>query len=80
MFWLPQDWVPGYVEWVLSFPRAPCGSVSVQVWSFACAQVASAVLVLLVGVFSVVTEKHVAKVPVEARSQSEEVKRNKPQQ
>lgn len=37
MFWLPKGWVPGYVEWVLAFPRSPTGSVSIQVWGVACA-------------------------------------------
>jgi hypothetical protein len=36
MFWLPQGWVPYAGEWVLSFPRAPLGSVSVNVWGMAC--------------------------------------------
>ena len=36
MFWLPIGWVPGYVEWVLAFPRAPTGSVSIQIWGIAC--------------------------------------------
>ena len=31
--------MPAYVEWVLSFPRAPMGSVSIQVWGIACASV-----------------------------------------
>lgn len=39
MFWIPQHWVPGYVEWLLAFPKAPTGSVSVQVWNIACASV-----------------------------------------
>lgn len=39
MFWIPQGWVPGYVEWILSFPRAPKGSISMQVWWIACATV-----------------------------------------
>lgn len=37
MFELPPGWVPYYVEWVLSFPRAPLGTISIQVWSTACA-------------------------------------------
>jgi tail-anchored protein insertion receptor len=37
VFALPAGWFPYYVEWVLSFPRAPLGSVSVQVWSNVCA-------------------------------------------
>jgi len=39
IFWIPRGWVPGYVEWIVSFPRAPVGSVSVQVWGIACASV-----------------------------------------
>jgi tail-anchored protein insertion receptor len=39
LFWIPQGWLPGYVEWVLSFPKAPRGSVSVQIWSMACSTV-----------------------------------------
>lgn len=37
MFWIPRGWLPYYIEWLLSFPRAPLGSVSVQVWWIACA-------------------------------------------
>ncbi|KAG9235045.1 protein get1 [Amylocarpus encephaloides] len=36
MFWLPKGWAPYYAEWLLSFPRAPVGSVSIQSWSIAC--------------------------------------------
>ncbi|KAG0637986.1 CHD5-like protein-domain-containing protein [Tuber brumale] len=39
IFWIPEGWVPGYVEWGLSFPKAPIGSVSIQVWAFAVSQV-----------------------------------------
>jgi len=34
--WLPDGWVPGYVEWVLGLPSAPRGAVGVAVWSAAC--------------------------------------------
>lgn len=37
LFWIPRGWVPGYVEWILAFPRAPTGSVSIQMWGVACA-------------------------------------------
>jgi hypothetical protein len=37
MFWMPAGWVPYYAEWILSFPRAPLGSVSINVWGIACA-------------------------------------------
>ncbi|RFU27801.1 hypothetical protein B7463_g8541, partial [Scytalidium lignicola] len=39
MFWIPQGWVPYYAEWLLSFPRAPLGSISIQAWSLACGAV-----------------------------------------
>jgi hypothetical protein len=39
MFWLPASWVPYYVEWILSFPRAPLGSISIQMWTAACAAI-----------------------------------------
>jgi hypothetical protein len=37
MFWLPRGWFPYYVEWILSFPRAPLGSISIVSWQTACA-------------------------------------------
>ncbi|KAI0445566.1 CHD5 domain-containing protein [Xylaria telfairii] len=43
MFWLPNGWFPYYVEWILSFPRAPLGSISIVSWQTACA---AAVLLL----------------------------------
>lgn len=56
VFALPAGWFPYYVEWVLSFPRAPLGSVSTQVWSNVCAtaiavvaEVLGALLVQVVG-------------------------------
>ena len=39
LFWIPRGWAPGYVEWLLAFPRAPTGSVSIQIWGIACATV-----------------------------------------
>ena len=39
MFWLPRGWVPWHVEWLLSFPRAPVGGVSINVWALCCAGV-----------------------------------------
>lgn len=37
VFDLPPGWFPYPVEWILSFPRAPLGTVSNQVWGSACA-------------------------------------------
>ncbi|PGH08268.1 protein GET1 [Helicocarpus griseus UAMH5409] len=39
IYTLPDGWIPWQVEWVLSFPRAPMGTVSIQIWSGACATV-----------------------------------------
>ena len=39
MFWLPRGWLPYPAEWLLSFPRAPVGAVSIQVWGSACGAV-----------------------------------------
>lgn len=36
MFWLPHGWFPYYAEWILSFPRAPLGSISIVSWQLAC--------------------------------------------
>ncbi|KAI5928009.1 CHD5 domain-containing protein [Camillea tinctor] len=56
MFWLPNGWFPYYVEWILSFPRAPLGSVSIVSWQAACTGVVmllsdtiKAILVLALG-------------------------------
>ncbi len=38
-FLLPRGLVPGAVAWLLAWPKAPAGSVSVQVWGLACATV-----------------------------------------
>ena len=68
IFWLPEGWVPGVVEWGLCFPRAPRGSVSIQVWSFAVGQVVSVLMVLAVWVYAQVVllrRKRVA-VPMQA--------------
>lgn len=39
MFWIPKGWLPYYVEWLLSFPKAPVGAVSIQIWWIACVSV-----------------------------------------
>jgi tail-anchored protein insertion receptor len=36
VFWLPKGWLPWLGEWVVSFPAAPRGAVSLQVWQLAC--------------------------------------------
>jgi tail-anchored protein insertion receptor len=59
--------VPWYVEWTLAFPRAPSGSVSINVWSAACAAVLTVVGDLLAYLFVVVRGQGVKrKQPVKA--------------
>lgn len=65
MFWLPQGWVPYAVEWGLSFPRAPLGSVSVNVWSAACACVIGLVGEAVGGVWTL--RKGTVKVSVDGK-------------
>ncbi|CAD6568448.1 MAG: GET complex subunit get1 [Tremellales sp. Tagirdzhanova-0007] len=39
VFWLPSEWLPGPVVWLLSFPSAPIGSVSSGAWCAVCKRV-----------------------------------------
>lgn len=57
MFWIPAGWVPYYVEWILSFPRAPIGSVSINVWGIACASMISLVEEAITATYVLVTHK-----------------------
>lgn len=54
IFWLPKGLVPVYVEWLLAFPRAPTGSVSIQVWGIACATVVQLVSAAVIAAFVMV--------------------------
>lgn len=70
VFALPEGWFPYYVEWVLSFPRAPLGSVSIQVWSNVCAT-AVAFLGEIIGAMLVqlLSKKDAAAVPEAKKAQ-----------
>ncbi|KAJ4354722.1 GET complex subunit get1 [Ascochyta clinopodiicola] len=57
MFWLPAGWVPYYVEWILSFPRAPLGSISIQVWTAACAAIIALASEALAAIWVLATKK-----------------------
>jgi hypothetical protein len=59
MFWLPAGWVPYYVEWILSFPRAPLGSVSINVWGIACASMIALVSEAVTAAYVLATKKPV---------------------
>ncbi|MBW0581349.1 hypothetical protein O181_121064 [Austropuccinia psidii MF-1] len=36
VLFIPQDWFPPLVLWILAFPSAPYGSVSTTVWTLVC--------------------------------------------
>ncbi|KAL5120100.1 GET complex subunit get1 [Pleosporales sp. CAS-2024a] len=57
MFWVPAGWLPYYVEWILSFPRAPLGSVSINVWGIACASVIALAADGIAAVWVLVTKR-----------------------
>lgn len=59
MFWIPKGWVPYYVEWILSFPRAPLGSVSINIWGIACASMVSLAAEVLTATYVLITKKPV---------------------
>ncbi|KAM0325346.1 hypothetical protein ACHAQA_007331 [Verticillium albo-atrum] len=73
MFWLPYGWFPYYAEWLLSFPKAPIGSVSIVSWQLACTgmlALTSEVIASLVGLLTAQKQGKAqpAKVPVPAAS------------
>ncbi|TVY58016.1 Protein get1, partial [Lachnellula suecica] len=57
MFWVPKGWMPYYAEWLLSFPRAPVGSVSIQAWGLACGAIILLVSDAIVAVVALSTGK-----------------------
>ncbi|KAM0244393.1 hypothetical protein ACHAP5_006300 [Fusarium lateritium] len=68
MFWLPHGWFPYYAEWILSFPRAPIGSVSIASWQLACTGVIALLSDLIVGIFGLLLNAKQAKeAPVAAQ-------------
>ncbi|OCK85383.1 hypothetical protein K432DRAFT_318518 [Lepidopterella palustris CBS 459.81] len=57
LFWIPRGWVPGYAEWILAFPRAPRGSVSINIWDIACASIIGLVSEAIVAVYVLVMKQ-----------------------
>ena len=53
--------MPGYVEWLLAFPRAPTGSVSIQIWGIACATIVQLVGAAVVAGLVLVREQQQGK-------------------
>ncbi|CAG8064566.1 unnamed protein product [Penicillium olsonii] len=70
VFPLPVGWFPYPVEWIVSFPRAPLGSVSIQVWSNVCAA-AIALAAEFVGALLVRVLGQETKKPVEAEGKAQ---------
>ncbi|KAL4870672.1 protein get1 [Aspergillus spectabilis] len=66
VFALPGGWFPYPVEWVLSFPRAPQGSISVQVWNSVCATAVTVIAEIITGAVLQVT-KRAQPVPAAAK-------------
>ncbi|KNZ62762.1 protein GET1 [Puccinia sorghi] len=53
VFFLPQDWFPAPIVWILSFPSAPYGAVSTTVWGFICKRALALGGAILVDTFGV---------------------------
>lgn len=66
MFWLPYGWFPYYAEWIISFPRAPLGSVSIASWQLACTGIVTLLKDLLTGIFKLVLGAKEPEAPVPA--------------
>lgn len=60
MFWLPHGWFPYYAEWIISFPRAPLGSVSVASWQLACSGFIALLADLISGIYGLVVASRVS--------------------
>lgn len=46
--------MPWYVEWLLAFPRAPMGGVSIQIWGIACASVVGLISEAVIAAYALV--------------------------
>lgn len=64
MFWLPHGWFPYYAEWIISFPRAPLGSVSVASWQLACTGIIGLLSDLITGTLGLVSSAKQREAPV----------------
>ncbi|KAJ0165854.1 Protein GET1 [Colletotrichum tanaceti] len=71
MFWLPHGWFPYYAEWILSFPKAPIGSVSIASWQLACSGMVTLVVEMVASIVGLAlaakqSKANPAKVPAGA--------------
>ncbi|CAG8935300.1 unnamed protein product [Penicillium salamii] len=69
VFPLPTGWFPYYAEWIVSFPRAPLGSVSIQVWSNVCAAAIALAAEVVGALFVLIVGQAQAKPQAEAKAQ-----------
>ncbi|KAL4790658.1 protein get1 [Aspergillus venezuelensis] len=68
VFALPGGWFPSPVEWILAFPRAPTGTVSVHVWNSVCATAVTVIAEIVTGaVLQVKGFTQPAPAPAEAK-------------
>ena len=68
LFWIPHGWFPYYVEWVLGLPKAPIGSVGIQIWSMACSSMIQLAGDLVVASWALVVGKTQSKASVKAHA------------
>ncbi|RKF56578.1 Protein get1 [Golovinomyces cichoracearum] len=61
MLYIPKGWIPYHAEWLLAFPRAPLGSVSIQAWSFSCVIALELMSELVITVF--ILSNHLRPMP-----------------
>ncbi|KAL7784145.1 CHD5-like domain-containing protein [Trichoderma ceciliae] len=66
MFWLPHGWFPYYAEWIISFPRAPLGSVSIASWQLACTGIVTLLRDILTLVFEFILGSKQSEAPIQA--------------
>ncbi|KAG5924590.1 hypothetical protein E4U42_004601 [Claviceps africana] len=66
IFWLPYGWFPFYAEWIISFPRAPLGSVSATSWQLACSGVLKLLSEIIVFIVKQLSRQSKTQVPVPA--------------
>jgi hypothetical protein len=72
MFWLPYGWFPYWAEWIISFPRAPLGSVSIASWQLACTGMVTLVSELVTGIYGLVAASKHAPVQEKAKGKKME--------
>lgn len=78
MFWLPHAWFPYWAEWIISFPRAPLGSVSIASWQLACTGFVGLLSEMVKGIYGLRESVKTKEGPIPAKSEvSSDTKREK---